>query len=85
MTKEVHEDFGSSTNCWLCDNAYADGDVKVRDKLQYHWEIRGSAHRDCKINIKLNQIKLNKIPTVFFNLKDYGSHFIIQELGNFQK
>ena len=29
-------------------------------------------------------MKLNrKIPVVFYNLKNYGSHFIIQELGKF--
>ena len=24
-------DFKCSTKCWICDNAYVDGDVKVRD------------------------------------------------------
>ena len=36
ITKEVDEDFEDSTKCWICDNVYADGDVKVRD----HFHIK---------------------------------------------
>ena len=31
MIKKDGEDFKNSTKCWICDNAYVDGDVKVRD------------------------------------------------------
>ena len=30
MTKEGHEDFENSNKCWVCDNVYVNGDVKVR-------------------------------------------------------
>ena len=33
---------------------------------------RGSAYRDCNINVNLNQ----KIPVIFHNLKNYDSHLI---------
>ena len=36
-------------------------------------------HIDCNINVKLN----HKSPIVFHNLKNYDSHLIMQELGNF--
>ena len=79
MTKEDNEDFENSTKCWICDNDYIGNDVKVR----YHYHITGkyraSAHRDCNINLKLNE----KIPIVFHNLKNYDSHLIMQELGKF--
>ena len=42
-------------------------------------KCRGSAHRDCNINLKLN----HKIPIVFYSLKNYDYHFIVQELGKF--
>ena len=29
MTKKDGEDFENSTKCWICDNFYVDGDVKV--------------------------------------------------------
>ena len=29
MNKEDNEDFENSTKCWICDNDYIDGDVKV--------------------------------------------------------
>ena len=41
--------------------------------------FRGSAHRDCYINVTLN----HKILVVFRNLKNYDSHLIIQELDKF--
>ena len=42
-------------------------------------KYRGSSHRDCNINFKLNR----KIPVVFHDLKNYDSHLIMQDLGKF--
>ena len=79
MTKEDNEDFKNSTKCCICDNDYIDNDVKVRDHCHITEKYRGSAHRDCNINFKLN----HKIPVVFHNLKKYDSDLILQELGKF--
>ena len=79
MTKEDNEDFKNSTKCWICDNDYVDNDVKVRDHCHITGKYRGSAHRDCNINLKLN----HKISLVFRNLKNYDSHLMMQELGKF--
>ena len=77
MNKEDNEDSKNSTKCWICDNDYIDTDVKVRHHCHITGKYRGSAHRDCNINLKLNQ----KIPSVFHNLKNYDSHLIKQEIG----
>ena len=57
-----------------------DNSVKVR----YHYHITGkyrdSAHRDYNINSRLN----HKILVVFYNLKNYDSHLIMQELSKFK-
>ena len=37
MAKKDNEDFENSTKCSICDNAYFDGDVKVKD----HCHITG--------------------------------------------
>ena len=79
MTKEDNEDFENSTKFWICDNDYIDAYVKLRDYCHITEKYRGSAHRDCNINVKLN----HKIPVVFHNLKNYDSHLIMQELGKF--
>ena len=79
MTKEDNEDFKNSTKCWICDNNYFENDVKVRDLCHITGKNRSCAHRDCNTNLKLNY----KILVVFHNLKNYNSHFIIQELGKF--
>ena len=65
MTNEDNENFKNSAKCWICDNEYVDTDVKVRDHCHITGKYRGSAHRDCNINLKLN----HKIPVVFHNLK----------------
>ena len=67
----------NSIKRWICDNDYVNNDVKVRDHIT--GKYRGSAHRDCNISLKLN----HKISVVFYNLKNYDSHLIMQELGKF--
>ena len=74
MTKKDQGDFENLTKCWICDNDYIDGDVKVRDHCHISGNYRGSVHRDCNINVKLNY----KIPVIFLNLKNYNSHLILQ-------
>ena len=79
MTKKDNEDFEDLTKCWICDNDYIDNDVKIRDHSHSTGKYRGSYHRYCNINLKLN----GKIPVAFHNLKNYDSHLIMQELGKF--
>ena len=67
----------NSIKCWVCDNDYVDNDIKVRDHYHITRKYRGSVHRDCNMNLKLN----HKILVVFHNLKNYDSHLIMQELG----
>ena len=59
-----------------CDSGYIDNDVEVRDHCHIIWTYRGSAHRDCDINLKLN----HKIPVVFRNLKNYDFYLIMQKV-----
>ena len=79
MTKEDNEDFKNFTKCWICHNDYIYNNIKVRDHCHISVKHRGSAHRGCNINLKLN----HKIPIVFHNLKNYDSHHIMPELGKF--
>ena len=79
MTKENNENFKISNKCWICDNDYIDTDVRERDHCHITGTYGDSAHRDCNINLRFN----HKIPVVFHNLKNYNSHFIMQELGKF--
>ena len=55
MNKEDNEDFQNSTKCWISDNSHLDDDdVEVRVHCHIFEKCRGSAHRDCNINVKLN-------------------------------
>ena len=49
-------------------------DVKVRDHCRITGKYRGSAHRDCNINVKLDYA----VPVVFHNLKNDHLHFIME-------
>ena len=79
ISKKDNEDLENSIKYWICDRAYFGGDVTVRDHCDITGKYRGSAHRDCNINVKLN----HKIPVVFHNLKNYDSFFNLQELDKF--
>ena len=73
MTKELNENFKNSAKCCICDNDYVDKGVKVRDNSHFTGKYRGSAHRYCYINLKLNL----KVPVVFHNLRNYDSLLIL--------
>ena len=75
MTKVDDEE--NSTKCWIFHNTCIDGNVK--DHCHITGKYRGFVARDCNINVKLN----NKFPTVFYNLENYDSHFIMEELDKF--
>ena len=79
VINKENKNLESSTKCWICDNTFVEGDVKVKDQIHVTGKHRGAAYRDCNINISLNYI----IPVVFHNLKNYDTHLIMQELGKF--
>ena len=76
MTKEGDENFETSTNRLIRDDTFVKGDVEVRDHSHVTGKYRGSAHRNCDVNISLNY----KVSIVFNNLKSCDVHFIMQEL-----
>ena len=79
MTKKGNWDFENSNKCWVYDNNYIDNDAKVRDHCHITGKYKGSAHKNCNINVKLN----HKISVLRHNLKSYDSHLLMQELGKF--
>ena len=50
----------------------------LRGQFPVTKKYRAYAHRDCNIKAKLN----HKVPLMFHNLKNYDTHFIMQELVN---
>ena len=74
ITEEEEMEFKQSDTCHLCD-------VKVRDHCHIIGKYRGSDQHKCNINYKLTE----KIPVIFHNLHGYDSHFIMQEIGKFNR
>ena len=79
IKKRDTKDFENSTNCWICEIDHVDNEVKAKDHCPITGNYRGSAQRDCNINVKLK----HKLFLVFLNLKNYDSRLITQELGKF--
>ena len=79
MKKHFNKELVMTKKDWTCENDYIYNDVKVRVYCHITGKYRGSSHRDCNINVKLN----HKIAVVFHNLKNYDSPLIKQELGKF--
>ena len=67
MTNEDDKTFESSTKCWICNNTFVEGDIKVRYHCRITGKYRSAEHRDCIVNVNLNC----KTHIVFHNLK-YG-------------
>ena len=79
ISAEEEERFQLKNSCWICDKLFDVGDDKVRDHCHITGKYRGAAHWSCNINLKLTK----KIPVIFHNLRGYGSHLIIKEIGKF--
>ena len=79
MSEEDEQRFQSSNKWWICDKLFDVEDNKVRDHCHVTEKYRGSAYWSCNINLKLTK----EAPVIFHNLKGYGSHLIMTEIGNF--
>ena len=48
MTKKGNKDFENSTKCWICDNAYFEGDIKKFILISLEIEV---SHIEIAISI----------------------------------
>ena len=52
ITVDDEKNFDSSSKCWIWCKVYAEGDNKVRYHDHVTGKYRGSAHGNCKINVR---------------------------------
>ena len=76
-TKDDEQTLKNTDKCYIFNKKYSEKDVRIRDYCHITGKYRGSAHQDGNINYRL----FDKIPAIFHNLKGYGSHFIMQMIG----
>lgn len=76
--------FKETNECHICNQAYTNKDIRVRDHCQITGSYRGSAHQDCNLKLQINP-KEFKIPVIFHDLRGYDGHFIIKEVGSIAK
>ena len=73
ITPEEQEQHNKATHCHICNNEL-NGD-SVRDHDHETGKYRGAAHSKCNINY----FQRRRLPIVFHNLKNYDSHFLLQQ------
>ena len=81
MADEDERDFKEADECRICGKKYFAADKRVRDHCHITGKYRGSAHQDCNLNFHLT----DEIPVIFYNLRDYDSHFIMEQIGEIAK
>ena len=79
MTREDWRTHNSATSCHICEKPL-DGDA-VRDHCHITGKYRGTAHNACNLKLRLNP-KTTQIPVVFYNLRGYDSHQLMQAVSN---
>ena len=80
MTEVDEQNFKTLDGCHICGEKYTDKDVRVRDHCYITGKLRGSAHQECNLKLRIKPENL-KIPVIFHNLRGYDSHFIMQQIG----
>ncbi|XP_054008688.1 uncharacterized protein LOC128892337 [Hylaeus anthracinus] len=76
ITSEQQEAFRNATHCHICEKPFGENDTRVRDHCHLTGRYRGPAYSNCNLNYTNSFC----IPTVFYNLSGYDSHFIIEEI-----
>ena len=79
MTEDDEQHFRTMDGCHICGEKYTDKDVRVRDHCHITGKFRGSAHRECNLELRIKPEDI-KIPVIFYNLRGYDSHFIMQQI-----
>ena len=84
MTEDDEQRFRIMDGCHICGEKYADKDVHIRDHCHITGKLRGSAHQECNLKLRIKPDDI-KIPVIFHNLHGYDSHFIMQQIGEIAK
>ena len=84
MTESDELRFKQMDECHSCGNRYTDKDVRVREQCLITRKIRGSAHQECNLGLRITPESI-KIPVVFHNLRGYDSNLIMQQIGEIAK
>ena len=58
--------------------------MHVKDHCHITGKFRGSAHQECNLKLRVKPEDI-KIPVIFYNLRGYDSHFIMQQIGEIAK
>lgn len=78
------ENFNNADKYHICDKKHKETDIRVRDHCHITAKYRGSAHKGCNLNLKIDDNNMN-IPIIFHNLRGYDSYFIMHNIGQIAK
>nr|XP_024218076.1 uncharacterized protein LOC106687159 [Halyomorpha halys] len=78
ISSEEEQDWTTSETCYMCQNAFTENNIKVRD----HCHLTGTYLGPSCNNCNLRRVNPSFIPVMMYNLSNYDAHFIVKELGN---
>ena len=82
MTKDDEETFKNERFCHICNKKYLKGyKEQTKDHDHYTGKYMGCAHSICNKGFYYEK----RLNVFFHNLRGYDSHFLIQEIGKFDK
>ena len=80
FTNVNKQEFDNASECHICNEAFTDGEKKVRDHCHIMGTFRGTTHNRCNLNYKINAHRW-KLPYFFHNLRGYDGHILINALN----
>ena len=75
MTEKDQEGFSNPTKCWICKNAYKEGEVKVKDYNHITGKCRRSTHQEYSLSLGLSK----KFPVAFHNFQNQKLENVISK------
>ena len=70
--------FNEATDCYICNKPLnRDQNIIVRDHDHFQREFRGAVNQACNLQYRIDK-KHYKLPVIFYNLRGYDSHLIMQ-------
>ena len=76
--EEDKANFETSTNCWIFQKDFEEGEVRVRDHCHFTRKYRGAAHQKCNAHFR----KPKFVPVFFHNVSGYDAHLFVKNLNS---
>ncbi|GFX96813.1 uncharacterized protein TNCV_1648481 [Trichonephila clavipes] len=78
LTESEKQLYDNAKNSYVCEQAFRENNIKVRDHNHVTQKCNGSCFNNCNLAMKTPEF----LPVFFHNLSGYDVHIFIKELGH---